>query len=826
MNASKPPLSHTASQLALKTLIPGSLFISLTLFTASVAQTAIPNQPSGAPTLTILVVDENGVVVPAARVLVQDSAGSVRCETNLAGRCQLTGLPGEWQLRVEKEGFYVFTLPSVQTSGTLEVALAHQQEVRETVSVVESSPAIDPSQVSSQEQLSGLDIVNIPYPSTRDYRYVLNFIPGVVLDQNAQPHIAGAETYQTLTLLDGFDVTQPANGQLLVRVTTDALRSVNVETSRLPAEYGKEPAGILGLETGIGDDHYRFAATNFLPSFQSKKGFALDKVDPRFTFSGPIDRGKIWFFDGLDGEYDNVIIPELRTGNTDTVWRASNLAKVQANVTPRDIVTTSFLVNWLHDDHFKFSTLAPAPTRPTDTENAYITSVKEQHVFSGGELLELGFAFDQYKSKLTPLGAAPYILTPSGAQGNFYLRAQTNARRWQTLAKVYVPREWHGRHDLMFGTDLDRLSYDHLFQRLPISVLRQDGTKARSSVFFGGGASTTYSSEASAYMQDRWSPTPRLLVEPGIRLDWDEIIRRPLFSPRLAGTYVLDNAGNTKVSAGIGIVYESTNLSLIAAPQAGSRQDNFYDSSGIILTSSLLSTFAVNRNLLEAPRFLNWSVALERKLPAQIFVKTEFIQRTGAQGFVYNTPGGVSGTNFLLQNTRQDRYHSFKVDLRRTFRKRYAVTGSYIRSSSRSNQVLDYSLDNLIFSSQVPGPYPWDVPNRFISWGWLPFVKGFDAGYSLEARTGFPFAVINDQLQLVEPPGVHRFPNYFTLNLHLEKRFHALGFYWALRGGFDNITNHQNPYVVNNNQSSSQFLVFSAFDRRAFTARIRFLGRK
>ncbi len=208
-NASKRSLNYTASQLALKTLIPGSLFLSLALFTASVAQTAIPNQPSAAPSLTILVVDENGVVVPAARVMLQNSAGSVRCETNLAGRCQFAGLSGEWQLRVEKEGFYVFTLPAVQTSGTLEVALAHQQEVRETVSVVESSPAIDPSQVSSQEQLSGLDIINIPYPSTRDYRYVLNYIPGVVLDQNAQPKPAGCRPSMAKNQR-GFSALRPA----------------------------------------------------------------------------------------------------------------------------------------------------------------------------------------------------------------------------------------------------------------------------------------------------------------------------------------------------------------------------------------------------------------------------------------------------------------------------------------------------------------------------------------------------------------------------------------------------------------------------------------
>src|SRR5207237_306090 len=114
------------------------------------------------------------------------------------------------------------------------------------------------------------------------------------------------------------------------------------------------------------------------------------------------------------------------------------------------------------------------------------------------------------------------------------------------------------------------------------------------------------------------------------------------------------------------------------------------------------------RTNLLAPRFVNWSVALERKLPAQIFLKAELIQRNGIHDFVYNTADGLSGANFVLQNTREDRYYSFKIDLRRTFRKRYIVTGSYTRSSSRSNQVLDYSLDNLIFSPQIGGPFPWD----------------------------------------------------------------------------------------------------------------------
>jgi hypothetical protein len=819
----------------------------LALAISSAAQTSPSERISDTRSLAIVVLDENSVAVPAARVRLVGPSSSLQCETDLTGHCKFTALKGSpWQLRVDKEGFYAVDLPSIQNSGILEVDLHHQQEVKENVNVVESVPAIDPAQVSSQEGLSGIDILDIPYPNTRDYRYALEYIPGVVLDQSAQPHVAGAETYETLVLLDGFNVTQPANGLLLVRPSTDSLRRVTVETSRVSAEYGKGPAGVLSLETGIGDDHYRFAVTNFLPSFQHKTGWSFDKVDPRFTVSGPIVKGKLWFFDGLDGEYDNLIVPQLPPDqNNDTIWRGGNIAKVQANVTTQDILTGSFLADWLHDDHQGLSVVAPPATRPRVSDNVSIVSVKEQHTFSRDTLLELGFAFDHYGLRQSPSGQEPYVLTPQGVLGNYYLHADTTATRSQALANFYIPSEWHGRHDLIFGTDLERLSYDQLFERSPVSTVAQGSALAGNasclgpppvppnpspcalySVYLGAAPSTTYNAEVSTYIQDRWSPMARLLIEPGVRFDWDEIVRRPLFSPRLAGTYVLDNSGNTKISAGIGVVYQSTPLSLIAAPLQGSRHDYFFDPTTGNLKRSVLTTFSVDRTTLLAPRYLNWSVALERKLPGQVFLKTEFLRRSGKDGFVYNTLGGPGSTDFFLQNTRHDRYYSFKVGLRRTFRERYAVNASYTRSRSTSDQVLDYSLDNLLSSAQVSGPYGWDSPNRFISWGLVPLIKGFDLAYSMEARSGFPFPVVNKQQQLVLPPGVYRFPMYFTLNPHIEKRFHAMGFHWALRAGFDNVTNRQNAYTVDNVAGSSQYLRLSSFDRRAFTARIRFLGRK
>src|SRR5215831_13636144 len=218
-------------------------------------------------------------------------------------------------------------------SSEIEVTLTHLKEIKETVDVRESPPVIESSQTQSQERLTGIDVINIPYPSTHDYRNVLNYIPATVLDQFEQPHVAGAETYQTVTFLDGLNVTQPSNGQLLLHVSTDSIRSIRLTPSRYSVEFGKGSGGVLQIETGIGDDHYRFIATDFIPSWQNKNGWTFDQINPRFTFSGPIVKGKVWFFDGLDGVYDNNIITELPRGeNKDIISQLGNLAKIQANL--------------------------------------------------------------------------------------------------------------------------------------------------------------------------------------------------------------------------------------------------------------------------------------------------------------------------------------------------------------------------------------------------------------------------------------------------------------------------------------------------------------
>src|SRR5712691_3540407 len=100
----------------------------------AVAQVTYRASTGSTPKLSVAVTDENGVAVPSAHVSLQSSPISIplRCETDFAGHCQFENLTGDYQLRVQKEGFYavLFTLPKVPVGQSLnfDVTLSHQRE--------------------------------------------------------------------------------------------------------------------------------------------------------------------------------------------------------------------------------------------------------------------------------------------------------------------------------------------------------------------------------------------------------------------------------------------------------------------------------------------------------------------------------------------------------------------------------------------------------------------------------------------------------------------------------------------------------------------------
>jgi len=152
-----------------------------------------------------------------------------------------------------------------------------------------------------------------------------------------------------------------------MRVSADAVRSIDTKTTRYPVKFGKATGGVVAFYTGMGDNKFRFYTTDFIPSFRENNGLRFDKFDPRFTFSGPIVASRAWFFDGLEMEYDNIYIQGLPpSADTNHLVRGSNLAKAQVNLTPANILSAGLLFNDYHSPYDGLSTLAPqeSTTKP------------------------------------------------------------------------------------------------------------------------------------------------------------------------------------------------------------------------------------------------------------------------------------------------------------------------------------------------------------------------------------------------------------------------------------------------------------------------------
>jgi hypothetical protein len=799
---------------------------------------AAGQMPSPSLAVTLTVVDEDGLPVTDAEVTLSvPGQDPLHLQTDYAGRCSYTlksDLP--YQLRVQKPGFYqAFEDQTEARRQTIEVKLAHEQVVLQEVNVVASTPGIDTEQTSDKSTFNTPEIVNIPYQTSRDIRNLLPFTPGVVQDGTGQIHIAGSETYATLDLLDGFDIRSPVSGELAMRVSADAVRSIDTETTRYPVKFGNATGGVVAFYTGMGDNKFRFNTTDFFPSFRQANGLRFDKFVPRFTVSGPIVRNRAWFFDGLELEYDNIYIQELPSNaDTNHLSRGSNLAKAQVNLTPGNILSAGLLFNDYHSPYDGISSLVPQESTTRRDTVAWLPYIRDQHAFSSGALLQVGGGVVRFRDGYEPHGNSPYEITPELTQGSYFENLTGHSQREQATATLYLPpRHWEGRHDLEAGIEVDHIDFDDSVARSPVSYLREDGTLLRRSTFPAQPPFTRNNFETGAYFQDRWLAHPGLLIEPGLRFDWDEIIRRPLFSPRLAATWSPPGVeATTKLSAGIGLYYDHTQLEYLERALAGVRYDTYYAADGVTPVSGPLETnFIANDGSLREARTLNWSVGMQRKLPGSIYAGVNFLQKRTSDGFVYTNQdgqGALSGT-YLLSNARQDHYVSEEFDLSRTFRSGYRLFGAYTHSSLRTNAALDYVPTVSLLGPQQNGPLSWDVPNRVISWGWLPLLlpklkKSWDFVYSLDWHTGFPFNAVNANQQVVGAAGSLRFPDYLSFSPGLEWRFHFRGAYFGLRGILENATSSSNPAIVNNVVDSPDFRTFSEFPGRALTARIRLIS--
>ena len=802
--------------------------------------------------LTGRVVDETGAAVSGARVELRarESGATLAATTDEAGSFKLT-LPeaGDYTIRAERLGFYRYegAAQRLDRDAQLTVTLNHQQEFSEKVNVTASSPVIDPQRPAEHKELDNTEVLAIPNPNDQDYRSALPLLDGVVQDNQGGLHFNGGNSNQANYTLDGFNISNPVTGTLDARINVETIQAMNLESSRFSAENSRGSAGVLDLQTKMGDDRWRFGATNFFPGVTSDGGFHVDQWTPRLEFSGPVWKGRAWFHDGFDAYYSDDVVNGLPEGQNRTRGlTTSNLSRFQVDVTPANILTGSFLFNLANRDRVGLSFLNPIETTTNVHQDLFLGNLKDQIYFGAGALLELGIADSRGTVDSSPQGTALYEITPTGDSGNYFTQLDRHYYRKQGIANIYLPT-WRllGSHQLKFGVDLEREGFHQHVTRHPYEVLRDDNSIARYVTFAGNPFQARRNLEAAEYIQDAWTPREGLRLEGGLRAEWNEIVRDFEVAPRFSVAWAPNRLRDTKFSAGWGVYYDAISLETVSRNQDQVSLSTFFPP-GAPAGPPVETVFTTNEPALKTPYYRSASFSVERKLPHDFYLKSGYLHRTGNHGFAFVpigpaaffVPGVIPAAPaiFQLTNSGRDRYDAVDLSLRHTFAGKYEWFAGYTRSSARTNEAVNYNLENPVFGPQSGGPLPWDSPNRFHMWGWAPLpvlppklrfiTRNTTAAYLVEYRTGFPFSAVTEDGFLSGPPNSVRMPDYFDINLHFERRFRVMHYLWAWRCGFNNITNNGNPNAVNNVIGTPQFLTYARGQKRAFAVRLRFLGRK
>jgi hypothetical protein len=802
--------------------------------------------------LTGRVVDENGAAVPGARVSVKPAAADAAAP-NLQAIADPTGAfalefeaPGDYLIGVERQGFFRLKDHAIHLNdGANEVTLVLNpaREVFEKVDIAYSPPAIDFDRTTPEERLTGNQVLEIPYASTNTLRNVIRAAPGIVQDSQGNLHLNGGTEEQVLYTLDGFEINDPVSGRFNTRLSVESVRSMDISGFN-SAEFGKGSAGTLALKTAAGDDRFRYSATNFVPGLENRKGIAIGGWTPRFNFSGPIRKGRAWFSDSIDLQYDNNIIEELPKGQDRSgSLRGSNLLRNQINLAPSNILFTGFLAGFWGARRNGLSALDPVQTTLDRRARQWFFNIKDQAYFKRGALAEFGYAATRTFGRDIPQGQGILLMTPDGRRGNAFFDATYYGARDQFLANLFLPTfTFLGTHQPKLGTDLQSLSYSQDIRRTGYDFIGSTGAVVRSVVFGGSGRLRITDSQQSFYVQDSWKPRSGILVEIGLRQDWDRILGNANLAPRLGFSWAPPVLEFTKISGGFGVVYDAVNLQMFSRPLDQFSVATQYLPGGQISRGPAVSVFAPAAGALRTPQYRNWNLSAEQRFGGEIYARVEYTRRRGRDGFTYLNAldsGFVPGPDmaalfgypqfdavYRLGNERRDKFDSVEITVRQTFKKQYDWMASYARSRAVSTSVVDINLEQPYLITQNAGRMPWDSPNRFLSWGYLPtFRPNWAVAYLLEMRDGFPFSVQDETGQLVGGLNRLRFPFFFELNLHLERRFVFRKNRWAFRFGFTNITNHKNPNVVNGDVNSPNYLALYGGQSRALNFRIRWLGK-
>lgn len=235
--------------------------------TAAVAQSG-----SGSTTLSGVVMDAQGGVIPGAAVVAKNNATNVTFEsvTDAAGRFTVPSVtPGTYTVRVSLEGFKTAVAPDVRVVSATPTSIKLTLEVGALTEAVVVTGAADVVQTQTATVASTIDvkqIMQLPVITHTALDYIVSLSGVETSGSNTRGStINGLPTSSINITLDGINVQDKRGSEgffMFIRPMMDSVEQITVSTSNPGAEASGSGGANIKMETRAGSNRFSASVYN------------------------------------------------------------------------------------------------------------------------------------------------------------------------------------------------------------------------------------------------------------------------------------------------------------------------------------------------------------------------------------------------------------------------------------------------------------------------------------------------------------------------------------------------------------------------------------
>jgi len=281
----------------------------LTFCSLMILSPAITTSQAAKSELVGEVRDQNGALVPNAKVTLTDAAtGQTSSKISSDGLFIMTNLkPGLYNVAVEAQGFKQSQREGVRLATGERVRLdvvLDPGAVTELVTVVQDASLLRTESGELGQVVSNGKIVDIPL-NGRNFLSLVTLSAGVAQPPpttagSSFPRINGGRPRTNEYLFDGISVLQPEPGQVAFFPIVEAIQEFKVEVNSPAAEFGSFNGGVVNLTTKSGTNDFHGSAFEFLrnEALNARNLFVFERALLRATCQARFkkNKGNIWAF--------------------------------------------------------------------------------------------------------------------------------------------------------------------------------------------------------------------------------------------------------------------------------------------------------------------------------------------------------------------------------------------------------------------------------------------------------------------------------------------------------------------------------------------------